>query len=203
MVARTSITPPLEFNDTNWVPDGSWVNNARQISSQANVGSPCGITHDDAVQQTGPFTDAAATVSLVGPVSPGQVLYMRTSLTSIAPAPDFSRYAVTGFVDLPPNGLFDGNDPDRWFRGQGGDPAGLLFRDDDPSVNSGMTPFDTGVRCVAAGGGVSDRSGLVGRGSNWRQHRVAAGLDNILETGDPTSHACRVNTVVHYVLQGA
>ena len=161
MAARASIQPPLNFRDTNYVPDGAWVNNApslgnngRQLLSQANVGSPCTQSHDDAVQLTGPYTDNAATIPLNGPAVPGQVLYFRTLFTSIDPAPDFNTYSASTSVSVPYNNVMSYSESNRWVRHQAGDPSGLPYRDDEYSFGQGVltVPFDTGVRCVASGG---------------------------------------------------
>ena len=160
-MVTAEITPPGDFNDTNYDPTSGFTvgqqtrgNNGRASDTQANVGVDCGITHDDQAQISGPFTDAAATVPLSGPAAPGQVLYYRTKFTSIAPAPEFNlEHGSLMWSTASYPRVFDAYAV-HGFRGQTGDPAGILFRDD--FYWSGqpypVTPFDTGVRCEAAGG---------------------------------------------------
>ena len=160
MGINTRILPPLSFIDINFVPNNLYTtnvqtqgNNARRVITQTDVGSPCAESHDDSVQQTGPFTDAAATVPLVGPAKPGQTLYFRSSFTNQTPSPAYSSYYAGQTVQMPFAGaLFTTNTVDRWFRHAAGDPTGIPFTDDYLIGGLLAAPFDTGARCTANGG---------------------------------------------------
>ncbi|NYF08989.1 hypothetical protein HDC94_000145 [Leifsonia sp. AK011] len=160
MTIDTRILPPLSFIDTNFVPNGVYTtnqqtqgNNARRVITQTDVGSPCAESHDDSVQQTGPFTDPAATIPLVGPAKPGQTLYFRTSFTNQTPSPAYTSYYLGQGVQMPSSGaLFTTSTIDRWFRHADGDPTGIPFTDDYLIGGQVAASFDTGVRCTAHGG---------------------------------------------------
>ena len=166
--ASAYVLPSASFLDVNYNPDSlpNWGNNRRQVGAQTNVGSPCNESHDDEVLLSGPYTDAAATQLLVGPASPGQALYFKSTITNLPSSPthDFvTFYHGVSMQDNPMGGgLFtlengfsagDASDPaTRWrMSHQPGDPASLPLS--APGFQSGSAyPHLTGVRCVEAVG---------------------------------------------------
>lgn len=161
MGVNTRILPPLSFIDTNFVANNVYTtnqqtqgNNARRVITQTAVGSPCLDSHDDSVQQTGPFTDPAATIPLVGPAVPGQVLYFRTALTNQTPSPAYTSYSLAQQAAMPLSSatLFATGHGQRWFRHQAGNAPGIPLTDDYDLGGQLVVPFDTGITCVADGG---------------------------------------------------
>lgn len=179
---EATFTPGSRIHDDNYdTDDPTWGNNRGSLSTQANVGDPCGQSHDDAVAIEGPFTDSAATTLLVGPAHPGQALYFRSTFTNIqsTPAQTFDTFRHTVDVAYP----FAFNPLWQWIThgfspGDPGDPANrwqMSYQPGDPvslpattTVWSDSVPLPSGVRCVAATGGapcpVAVTGGLSGGG---------------------------------------
>ena len=80
----TAIIPPQSFTDTNYSPywwsNPTMGNNRTSVTTQTNVGLPCGTSYDASTTVSGPYTDPAATTLATLPLAPGQVVLFKNVL---------------------------------------------------------------------------------------------------------------------------